>query len=33
MGQDGASLPQLTAISLPWWRDGAGDESTGQSDR
>jgi len=22
-GQDGASLPQLAAISSPWWRDGA----------
>ena len=22
-GQDGASLPQLVAISSPWWRDGA----------
>jgi len=31
-GQDGASLPQLAAISSPWWRDGADDGSTGQPD-
>jgi len=24
-GQDGASLPQLAAISSPWWQDGADD--------
>jgi len=32
-GQDGVSLPQLAAISSPWWRDGADDGSTGQPDR
>jgi len=32
-GQEGASLEQLAAISSPWWRDGADDGSTGQSDR
>jgi len=32
-GQKGASLPQLVAISSSWWREGADDGSTGQSDR
>jgi len=26
-GHDGASLPQLAAISSPWWQEGADDRT------